>query len=493
MILKDKNNNIVTSYKIGDDGIVYGFIGEPSTGYKTTSLNSESCRSINFNYIDGNCTWRNDSTENHEIFSGIQTLDTFKFTEKDLIDNLVLNLEHIIMINMGEVSDITKLPEYLKKLKIYFSIINKNDYIKNHNFILFDGENLLHELTNGNGVHITNFTSTQQIINNLQMYLGSKINATKINGNWVKDEIKLIDEGENTLGFNVNEDTEILLGFKIINYFGGLHFKIDNINIQNILTTEKINVKQVNKNISYEFEKIIDNKKTWYDNTLERSSTQLIDSFNYTIDDERSVINSKELELALEPNNLIIDEFWKIILDNKNRLVGSTYNGDTTYSFIEKFKEIKLDDINNLEGFKEVLFTVLTNTITSRTKDKYNALKTLKNQIRLMFNEYEKYNYHNSFILTKKFDKLWLDIITEFVPASSIWDSAIKISNNSFNDNSFFYKSNQLLNDTKAVKSIEVDVEYVKTDENILNLEKYVTINMAPITLSYSGIQEFKI
>ena len=510
--LKDNNGNTVTSFSIGNDGIVYGFIGNPNTGYPTVSLNQESCNLLNFTYSNDTCNWRSDIYNNTIITNTFNSVLPIKFKPNDMGKDLKLTYDYVINIKVNELEDPTLLGEMLKQVKINIIIgeSNTNNIVYEKN--IFDGDNLLEHLTDSIGLHLSDYSNIQTHINNIQMTLGSAITPSKLLELWTTNE-EYIDEIGNDLQVEINK--EYAIGYKITNYFKGLHLKLDNILVESKHNYTKRHVRRYTKNVSFEFERHIDNKKVWSFDEYERRREDESHSMQYTIEHEGEVLNTKELELALAPNELLVNEFWKTVLSNKNRLSGLPYNGmGNSIPLHTRLDGVGFDEINTLEEFKTLIFERLTNPITLRGVNHYNALQTLNNRLRYRFLKYNEYSYENSMEVTRKIDKYWLDIVEEFVPSTSIWGSSIKISNNLFQDNKFIYKNFNITSNTTSNHQFDVDIEYISfeplTDDRLMDGEttinntEYQTITDKTLqitnivnnlkgsvyTMNYGGIQE---
>lgn len=488
--ITDKNGNAVTSFSIGDDGIVYGFMGGPSTGYRTTSLSQESCQRFNFTFTNNNCLWRNESFSNTIVTDSFNSVQPISFNESELIDDIRLKYDYVILIDVNEMEDVTKLGEYLSALKVEFLLAEKNSPNVIYNNFIYDGANVVEHLNESVGVHLVNYGNINERINNIQMSLGAAIKPSKLLELWVN--VNDVISTDNKLMIDHTKDYSF--GYKITNYFNGLHLKLDNIIIDSEHRFTKNIVKRYTKNPSFEFERYIDNKKTWSEDDLVRRHENNSHSMQYTIGHEGEVLNTKELELSLTPNDLIVNEFWKTVLANKRRLIGVQYNGEGQPILLyKKLNGVGFDEINTLEEFKTVLFERLTNPVTSRTTNHYHALETLKNRFRHMFISYINYDYPNSMLTTRKIDRYWLDMIEEFVPSTALWGSSIKVSNNLFNDNKFNYKSYTLNSEDNGYQRVSVDVEFIQTGNEELEITNVNNVQMSPTTKSFGGIQETNI
>ncbi len=113
---------------------------------------------------------------------------------------------------------------------------------------------------------------------------------------------------------------------------------LDNIRLDRNVVKVLRNDIFLSKSPSFNLEKIIDNKKSWISNTETTHRTFNITKFDgstpirhtdYYLDDERQVINTKEIDLDINIASAIETDIWNFINDNQCILTGNTV-GTTT-------------------------------------------------------------------------------------------------------------------------------------------------------------------
>lgn len=129
---------------------------------------------------------------------------------------------------------------------------------------------------------------------------------------------------------------KIKLGLKINHTCSDVCVLIDEI-ILNKLCTEIENTSMfVTQSPGFEFSRIVDNKKSWLANTTPVNREFLISNnagnnnirqTEYNVNDERLVINSKEIDLDISIASAIETDVWCYVVDNPSILTGVTYTG----------------------------------------------------------------------------------------------------------------------------------------------------------------------
>ena len=143
--------------------------------------------------------------------------------------------------------------------------------------------------------------------------------------NWLNFSQLITDE---TI-INKIKNKKIKLSVKINNSCSNVCIYIDNIK----LTKECVNGEDkkvtINKSPGFELEKIIDNKKSWVNNTIRVNRDFEIENINnltvfrqtdYDVNDERLVINTKEIDLNINIASAIENDVQCFLNDNPNLL-----------------------------------------------------------------------------------------------------------------------------------------------------------------------------
>ena len=296
---------------------------------------------------------------------------------------------------------------------------------------------------------------------------------------------------------NLITDKKITISFKINYSCIDFCLLLDNIVLdKSCKTLEKNDITTISKNPGFDLTRIVDNKKSWVDTTsltnreflvAKSDGTNPVRQTNYDINDERLVINSKEIDLDISIASAIETDVWCYLNDNYGLLTGVTtcnncenidndfvkeFQDDRCFVFIDdssyNFMDSNLSDNNNLLccGDSNVDFTKLITTDLS-------TIKTISNFENFMVSElidaknrqtissygtlraiYERYltsaNYVNTtssafdYVTMDKFSNLignyWVDIIEQVIPSTAIWGSVKIYTNTIFDEQKFKYK-----------------------------------------------------
>lgn len=219
----------------------------------------------------------------------------------------------------------------------------------------------------------------------------------------------------------------------------------------------------------FELNRVIDNKKSWTSNStpINRSfditnnlGGNTIRQTNYDINDERLVINTKEIDLDINLASAIETDVWYYILDNPCLLTGittcdpciitgtslnhSNCCGDNSIDFTSLMTQ-PLSGVTTIEDFEYFLTSELIDAKNRQTISGYPTLRAL----------YDRYINSGLYCsaISSKFDYLtmdqfaslignyWVDIVEQVVPATTIWGSVKIYSNTIFDQQKFKYKA----------------------------------------------------
>jgi hypothetical protein len=106
---------------------------------------------------------------------------------------------------------------------------------------------------------------------------------------------------------------KIKLGFEFKNVPCNFNFLLDNIKIEKLCVVSNEDILNVNSCIGFELERIVDNKKSW--DYTESHTIRTVDYLDYrdtlySEKDSRLLINSKEIDLTLDPSKAIENDLF---------------------------------------------------------------------------------------------------------------------------------------------------------------------------------------
>ena len=302
---------------------------------------------------------------------------------------------------------------------------------------------------------------------------------------------------------------KIKISFKINYSCVDFCLLLDNIVLDKSCKTLERNDITISKNPGFDLSRVVDNKKSWVDTTsitnrgffvAKSDGTNPFRQTNYNVNDERLVINSKEIDLDISVASAIETDVWCYLNDNYGLLTGVTtcnpcedftkdfqddecfifmdnlsYNfmdggindssnslccGDNTVDFT-KLITTDLSDIKTINDFQNFMVSELIDAKNRQTISSYGTLRAI----------YERYlasaNYVNTtssafdYVTMDKFSNLigsyWIDIIEQVIPSTAIWGSVKIYTNTIFDEQKFKYKEYTALLCDKPLDFIELN------------------------------------
>ena len=189
--------------------------------------------------------------------------------------------------------------------------------------------------------------------------------------------------------------------------------------------------KKFNNVYLFDLQRTVDNVKSWV--YTEKTKDYLFEDTNghteYTSDDSRLSINSKELEVYLASNRIFDVTVYRQYVRNIGR-VNTDLNIDSNLMFdastvsFNQFIKKSLDNFINPKNRKTI------KTYPSLSKIYFDYLNTTSTPI----------DSTRTLEFLNKFDTSWIRLIEQFVPATTIINAGKKIQNSSLLDNKFLYK-----------------------------------------------------
>ena len=175
----------------------------------------------------------------------------------------------------------------------------------------------------------------------------------------------------------------------------------------------------------FELDRITDNIKSYtYNTTPTHHYSNKSDNYtDYYVNDDRLIVNSKEVDVLLSSNRILDISIYRKY--NKNII---------PFAFDNKV------DIQNI-SFNQYLKSVITNLISPTDRKIVNTYPSLRmiyldylNNINIPMTNIRALEFLN------KFDSSWVNLIKQFIPATSILTAGKKIENSILIDNKFKYQ-----------------------------------------------------
>ena len=201
----------------------------------------------------------------------------------------------------------------------------------------------------------------------------------------------------------------------------------------------------------FKLKKIIDNNKSWLaDDEKIRISKQGNYNAYYYVDNEQLVVNSKNIELALNPGQGLAYDVWDESVKYDYPIPESGFTADFVVPGGIDVTLIKPEP--KKKTFFEFLQTFWQNTINTRnrqyiTDGKTGGYPTLQS-IFWKYIESEqtvgipnnKYTYQKLIDYVQGIGPYWMKLVEQMVPATTLWLSGVKFENSIFHRQKFVYR-----------------------------------------------------
>jgi len=259
------------------------------------------------------------------------------------------------------------------------------------------------------------------------------------------------------------KNKKITITLKVNNSCSNVCVLMDNIKINSNCTNTIENIITLSSSPGFVLEKYVDNKKSWINNTSnvnrrfnvsDNKGDNSIRQTKYDVNDERLVINTKEIDLDVDISNAIQFDVWKYVLDNPCLLTGTTYgtlcfsgcgdNGIISYSNLLTEDLINVDTVNE---FEENLTSELIDVKNRKTLSAYPTLRGLYERYlnnTNCDNISSKFTYQTMGSFSDVIGTYWVDLVEQVVPSTTIWGSSIILGNTIFDQQKFQYKKGTL-------------------------------------------------
>jgi len=203
--------------------------------------------------------------------------------------------------------------------------------------------------------------------------------------------------------------------------------------------------------LGFSIKKENDNKKSWYYQTsdLRKNTDNLFDAY-YTVSDDRYVLNVKNTDIFLNPAQALAYDVWYMSNTQNYPIpftgLSSPYpqTGGTDWTFINPQPQI--------ENFFEFYKTFWMNMINVRNRQNssdgktsgYPTLQSLFWKYLTMYQDVgiqnNNFTYQNMINYINGLGSFWINLVEQFVPATTIWNAGTKFENSIFHRQKFIYR-----------------------------------------------------
>jgi hypothetical protein len=231
----------------------------------------------------------------------------------------------------------------------------------------------------------------------------------------------------------------------------------------------------ISQSPGFNLTRVIDNKKSWLqsDSYTERDfyiarydDVNKIRQTEYSVDDDRLILNSKEIDLTMNMASAVENDVWCYLLDNPNLLSGTTNLtpciptcGDNTL-IISALTTTDINTANTLETFEQILVSELTDAKNRKILSGYPTLRALYDRY-MNATQYgspssNEFDYEKMDEFTGLIKTYWDDLIEQVVPATTLWGSVKVYTNTMFDQQKYVYKSYTSLFDYNLFENINI-------------------------------------
>jgi hypothetical protein len=193
------------------------------------------------------------------------------------------------------------------------------------------------------------------------------------------------------------------------------------------------------RNVGFELLKQVDNKKSWVKTVSAETRTD-IETFTYNVEDERLIMNTKEVSMTMDIAKAIECDVY-----NFNKINDfPVFSGITSPYPVSKWTNFQTQNLS----FREYMDKVYAGFIDARTRkivsDAHGGgYPTLKK----IYHDYyrnvqsNKLDYEKILKYVELIDTYWVDLVAQFIPATTIFlGSGKKLRNTMFDRQKFVYK-----------------------------------------------------
>jgi hypothetical protein len=285
----------------------------------------------------------------------------------------------------------------------------------------------------------------------------NSLSNSAFTSSWLHYSTSITDE---TL-LNQLKNQKILVSIKINHVCSDICILLDNIVLDRVCDKVKETNIFVTQSPGFELERIRDNKKSWYANTT--PVTREFEIYNYSgaspiretlyyAEDDRLVINSKEIDLDVSLASAIENDVWCYISDNPCILTGITNCnpcisgccGDNKIQFNNLMTQ-PLSAVTTVEDFEYFITSELIDAKNRQTLSSYPTLKALYDRYLNSYvycgNNSSAYNYYTMEQFANLVGNYWVDLIEQVIPSTTIWGSVKIYSNSIFDEQKHKYKA----------------------------------------------------
>lgn len=505
-----------------DDGTTRGFnspvtIYDPIHGNYTDKIgepiDKNGCSIIGYNWDEATCRclWKDisnntdvklelslNNNDGEIIYSGVNDTISLEISFDYLLefntDDFYGNIQNYSDILTG--LNVSMTIDYLDLKDVEENLIYESPYrlktVYSEDLINITG---LTQFLSGNtntGILI-NGLHKNDVINNIINSLGDSsfvVSATSFNSCWVKFSTIITDQ--NIIKEIANK--KIKLGVLIKNVDVEFSVLFNQFKINKHVETIKRTDKQILRCPGFDLERVIDNRKSWRvtNNPENRNYSLISRETDYVVNDSRLIINSKELDLEVDPS-LAIEENIMQYMDNNYPCVLSGGSIDLTGLIITPFT-----GLTSTDEFTSLINNEFIDVKNRQIIQSYPTLRYLYETYMNPGNNCSisgKFNYSDLIRYSKSLGNYWVDIIEQLIPATTIWGSSYIYRNSIFDSQKYKYKQYSLVTtypENGYISSRKNDVEVIISDIELAGDSTYEDYHNAVYLTDFNSSPIFR-
>ena len=306
---------------------------------------------------------------------------------------------------------------------------------------------------------ITNILDGLLVESNLdETTFNSSFNKNALASRWLRYQTTIDDE---TI-LNEIKNKNIKISIQVNSSCGDLCILLDNIEMNKDCSIVSENKMFISNSPGFKLDRVIDNKKSWVDNTTpvnrpfeiaNVSGLTSIRQTNYDVNDERLVINTKEIDLDIDIASAIETDVWCYIKDNPCLLTATNTSRCMSSEYLE---DACCGDESSVD-YTSLMTQPLSDVTTIEELIDVKSRKILSGYptLRALYDRYTNstdycpttssaFNYQQMDQFAHLIDSYWVDIVEQVVPATTIWGSVKIYGNTIFDQQKFEYKKGTL-------------------------------------------------
>ena len=325
------------------------------------------------------------------------------------------------------------------------------------------------EENSSTGIYISG-SSCDNLLTTISKELGTNCEVLKtntLNSDW--KEFSMVVSDVDSLSAITNN--YIQLSIKVFNQDIPFSILLDNLEVNKVCESTETTSIIVNRCPGFEMVKTIDNRKSWV-STEEYDNREYLLSgreTEYALNNSKLLINTKELDLDIDPANAIECNVYTYFLNN----YACALSAGTTD--INNLLQTPISGITSSDEFIEVISQELIDAKNRKTLNGYPVLRDMYDRYLGLVNtncdSSSGYQYIDLQTFADLIGNYWVDLVEQVIPSTTIWGATYVYRNSVFDKQKFNYRkgnifwgvnNSTLIKPTIATETVDVTVTDVE-------------------------------